>query len=451
MEPDNANGSEAHTMEVRPADNGLYELESLCMNCHENGMTRILPITVPYFKQILLESFFCDHCGLKNNTVKSAGAIQEKGTKYTFKLDNVKDFERQVVRSESSTFRVEDISLQMPTTPGQLTNLESLLSKIMTDLESDQPLRKVQQPEVHDALVPIIERLANMLEGGAFPITVTLDDPSGNSFIEPSPEDKGAKYTRTDYLRTHTQNETLGLGLAEEEELKDNAGGGMEGVNIVDGEVYELPAECPVCAQHCTVNMKKVNIPHFREVIIMATVCEHCGYRTSDVKTGGAIPEKGKRITLRVETLEDLSRDILKSETCALRSVELDLEVQPGTLGGRFTTVEGLLAQIRDQLHGQIFDTEEDDEMPALSGGDSMVDSTKQTWNKFFSKLDKALNVELKFSITLEDPLASSYVEARMVGDPQISTEEYERTHEEREDLGINDMQTEGYDPENGR
>lgn len=451
MESDHAHGSEAQTIEVSPADNGLYELESLCMNCHEDGMTRILPVTVPYFKQILLESFSCDHCGFKNNTVKSAGAIQEKGTKYTFKLDNVKDFERQVVRSESSAFRVEDIDLEMPSTPGQLTNLESLLSKIMTDLESDQPMRKIQQTEVHDALVPIIGRLATMLEGGAFPITVTLDDPSGNSFIEPSPEDKGTKYTRSDYLRTHAQNEALGLGLAVEQEFTDDAGGGMEGVNIVDGEVYELQAECPACAMHCTVNMKKVNIPHFKEVIIMATSCEHCGYRTSDVKTGGAIPEKGKRITLRVETPEDLSRDILKSETCALKSVELDLEVQPGTLGGRFTTVEGLLVQIREQLHGQIFDTEEDDNMPALSGGDSMVDSTKQTWTNFFSKLDKALKVELQFSITLEDPLASSYVEARMEGDPQIVTKEYERTHEEMEDLGINDMQTEGYDPENGR
>jgi zinc finger protein len=202
---------------------------------------------------------------------------------------------------------------------------------------------------------------------------------------------------------------------------------------------------------HCTVNMKKVNIPHFKEVILMATVCEYCGYRTSDVKTGGAIPENGKRITLRVETVEDLSRDILKSETCALKSLELDLEVQPGTLGGRFTTVEGLLAQIREQLHGQIFDTEEDDEMPALSGGDSMVDSTKNTWVRFFAKLDQAIKGELKFSITLEDPLASSYVEGRMENDPQITTEEYERTHEEKEDLGINDMQTEGYDPGNGR
>ena len=451
MNAADANGAEAQVIEVKPADNGLYELESLCMNCHEDGMTRILPITVPYFKQILLESFSCEHCGLKNNTVKSAGAIQEKGTKYTFKLDNVKDLERQVVRSESSTFRVEDIDLEMPSTPGQLTNLESILSKIMTDLESDQPVRKVQQLDVHDALAPIIERLANMLEGGAFPITVSLDDPSGNSFIEPSPEDKGSKYIRSDYLRTRAQNEALGLGLADEQESAGDEGGGMDGVNIVDGEVYELPAECPACAMHCTVNMKKVNIPHFKEVIIMATVCEHCGYRTSDVKTGGAIPEKGKRITLRVLSVEDLSRDILKSETCALKSVELDLEVQPGTLGGRFTTVEGLLTQIRDQLHGQIFDTEEDDEMPALTGGDSMVDSTKQTWNNFFAKLDKALKAELKFSITLEDPLASSYVEGRMEDDPQITTEEYERTHEEMEDLGINDMQTEGYDPENGR
>ena len=451
MASENTNGAETQTIEVKPADNGLYELESMCMNCHDNGMTRILPITVPYFKQILLESFSCDHCGFKNNTVKSAGAIQEKGTKYTFKLDSVKDFERQVVRSESSAFRVEDINLEMPRTPGQLTNLESLLSKIMTDLESDQPLRKREQPEVHDALVPIIEKLAYMLKGDAFPITVTLDDPSGNSFIEPSPEDKGAKYIRLDYLRTHAQNEALGLGLAEEQGPTNDEGGGMEGVDIVDGEVYELPAECPACAMHCTVNMKKVNIPHFKEVILMATVCEHCGYRTSDVKTGGAIPEKGKRITLRVETVEDLSRDILKSETCALKSLELDLEVQPGTLGGRFTTVEGLLAQIREQLHGQIFDTEEDDEMPALSGGDSMVDSTKNTWVRFFAKLDQAIKGELKFSITLEDPLASSYVEGRMENDPQITTKEYERTHEEKEDLGINDMQTEGYDPGNGR
>jgi hypothetical protein len=44
----------------------------------------------------------------------------------------------------------------------------------------------------------------------------------------------------------------------------------------------------------------------------MSTNCDHCGYRDNEVKSGAAISEKGKRITLRVEDGEDLSRDILK-------------------------------------------------------------------------------------------------------------------------------------------
>lgn len=44
----------------------------------------------------------------------------------------------------------------------------------------------------------------------------------------------------------------------------------------------------------------------------MSTNCDHCGYRDNEVKSGSAISEKGKRITLRVEDREDLSRDILK-------------------------------------------------------------------------------------------------------------------------------------------
>jgi hypothetical protein len=44
----------------------------------------------------------------------------------------------------------------------------------------------------------------------------------------------------------------------------------------------------------------------------MSTNCDRCGYRDNEVKSGGAISEKGKRITLKVEDREDLSRDILK-------------------------------------------------------------------------------------------------------------------------------------------
>ena len=44
----------------------------------------------------------------------------------------------------------------------------------------------------------------------------------------------------------------------------------------------------------------------------MSTNCDACGYRDNEVKSGSAISEKGKKIVLKVEDREDLSRDILK-------------------------------------------------------------------------------------------------------------------------------------------
>jgi zinc finger protein len=49
-----------------------------------------------------------------------------------------------------------------------------------------------------------------------------------------------------------------------------------------------------------------------QDILIMSTNCDRCGYRDNEVKSGSAISEKGKKITLKVEDREDLSRDILK-------------------------------------------------------------------------------------------------------------------------------------------
>lgn len=195
--------------------------------------------------------------------------------------------------------------------------------------------------------------------------------------------------------------------------------------------------------------MKMVEIPHFKQVVIMSTVCDDCGYRSNEVKTGGEVPEKGKKIVLKVERPEDLARDILKSESCALECPELSLQVNPGTLGGRFTTVEGLLTQVRDDLHQQIFDVGSSDAV----GGDGMESETKTNWNKFFEGIDAAIKGERKFTIILADPLASSYVQnlCSPEKDPQIEEEEYERTEEEEEDLGLRDMKTEGYEEDHAK
>ncbi len=55
-----------------------------------------------------------------------------------------------------------------------------------------------------------------------------------------------------------------------------------------------------------------------------------------------------------------------------------------------------------------------------------------------------------EFTIVLTDPLASSYVQSLgedpSQPDPQITVEEYERTPEEEEELGLSDMKVEGYE-----
>ena len=69
------------------------------------------------------------------------------------------------------------------------------------------------------------------------------------------------------------------------------------------------------------------DIPFFKECIIMATSCDACGERTNEVKSGSGIGEKGVRISLRLTDVADLSRDVLKSETCSFAIPELEFEV----------------------------------------------------------------------------------------------------------------------------
>lgn len=72
------------------------------------------------------------------------------------------------------------------------------------------------------------------------------------------------------------------------------------------------------------------------------------------------------------------------------------------------------------------------------------------TWNKFFAGMDEAIKVKRYFTIILEDPMASSYVQNLCApdADPQLVIEDYDRTEEEEEELGLNDMKTETYSSE---
>lgn len=107
------------------------EVESLCMNCHENGITRLLLTKIPFFKEIVIMSFACEHCGLQNNEIQSAGEIQQKAAKYAFKVENENDLQRQVVKTDLCTFRIEELDLEIPPGKGRYTNVEGVLSSTL--------------------------------------------------------------------------------------------------------------------------------------------------------------------------------------------------------------------------------------------------------------------------------------------------------------------------------
>ncbi|KAH7080283.1 ZPR1 zinc-finger domain-containing protein [Paraphoma chrysanthemicola] len=433
-------------------------IESLCMNCHEDGTTRLLLTKIPFFREIVIMSFECPHCHFKNTEVQPAGEIQQRGAKFSLRIDKAEDLSSQIVKSDTAIFRIEDIDLEIPPGRGQLSNVEGILSMVAQDLEQKQDERKEVMPEIYEKIQGVIETIKQMASGQKLPFKLTIDDPAGNSSIEPPSELSAGKYSRHEYARTPAQNEALGLGDTSgdapatdirpeyhaSQMYPEMPSGSMvnnvDEEDIVENQVYSFPATCPGCTKTCTTNMKMVNIPHFKQVVLMSTVCDHCGYRSNEVKTGGEVPEQGRRITVSVNTKEDLSRDILKAESCAMSCPELNLSVEPGTLGGRFTTVEGILTQVRDDLKSSIFDTGD--------AGDSMDSAAKDKWSGFFDKLTSAINGEVKFTIILEDPLASSYVQSFTAPepDPQIKLEDYERTEEEKESLGLNDMKTEGYE-----
>lgn len=50
----------------------------------------------------------------------------------------------------------------------------------------------------------------------------------------------------------------------------------------------------------------------------------------------------------------------------------------------------------------------------------------------------------------MDDPAGNNYLQNLYApdDDPQLTVEEYERSHQQNEDLGLNDMKTENYEEE---
>merc|ERR1719322_764512 len=110
------------------ADNheGVTEIESLCVNCEENGITKLLFVKIPFYREVIISSFSCEHCNYTNNEIQSAGQIQEKGCEIQFKVSTIEDLNQEIVKTDSAVFKIVELGFEIPafTQKGCLSTLK---------------------------------------------------------------------------------------------------------------------------------------------------------------------------------------------------------------------------------------------------------------------------------------------------------------------------------------
>ena len=86
-----------------------------------------------------------------------------------------------------------------------------------------------------------------------------------------------------------------------------------------------------------------------------------------------------------------------------------------------------------------------------MASGDARRNT--DTFEEFLKKLKAVKNAEKPFTLILDDPLANSYLQNLYAPDPDpnMVIENYERSWEQNEELGLNDMKVEGYQEEEGK
>lgn len=166
------------------ADN-VMAIPSLCMACHETGVTRLLLTRIPFFRDVILMAFECEECGYRSSEVQPS-EYQEKGCAFEVTVRSTADLNRQLVKSDRATVRVPEVDLEIPanTQKGVFTTVEGLLSRAVDNLSAEQPLRRSVDPDTADKVDAFLVKLCALRDGTALPFSLLLDDPSGNSFLE---------------------------------------------------------------------------------------------------------------------------------------------------------------------------------------------------------------------------------------------------------------------------
>ena len=239
-------------------------------------------------------------CPHMKNTTSEYVCLSAEGSVYTARILSRQDLDRQVVKSGTCTVTIPEYELTIPASKGQLTTVEGIISDVIRDLSYDQPLRRIQDEDTFTKIQVLVDKLKAIVpnededdEGGVVvkgavnseapmpPFTLTLDDPSGNSFIEFVDSMADPKWNLRTYRRTKEQNVALGLVAADDTVFEEKETPTEDAPADENGneEVYIFPGICSSCGHPLDTRMKKVVIPYFK---VRHSTPSHHGWASID-------------------------------------------------------------------------------------------------------------------------------------------------------------------------
>ena len=207
-------------------ENPVTEIESLCMNCQDKGITRLLLTKIPFFKDIIVMSFYCPHCGYRNNSIEDAKELAPQGIHFVLTVKTNKDMDRRIIKSNYASLNIPCCGLEIPqmTQKGKLSTIEGFISTAKENLNASLVDGYYSQmgDEFINNIKNTIKKLDDTLKGDKFPFELILDDPSGNSFIENPYAPQTDPNIKVSYFeRTKEMAEAMGYSL-ENQKMEQN-------------------------------------------------------------------------------------------------------------------------------------------------------------------------------------------------------------------------------------
>ena len=155
-------------------------LNGPCAACGEECEYVYQTETIPYFSDILIISASCPACGYRyaNTQMLNEG----EPLRFTFRTESTDDLSVRVIRSMSGMLRIPELGVEIdpgPACEGFVTNVEGVLERILSVVEGvlcwaegeERTRAECLKAEIADA------------KAGDLPITLIIEDPTGNSAI----------------------------------------------------------------------------------------------------------------------------------------------------------------------------------------------------------------------------------------------------------------------------